>query len=289
MTGALYLVATPIGNLEDMTFRAVRILREADEIAAEDTRNSRKLLTHFDIHTPMTSYHEFNRYDKAKLLVEHMRSGKSVALITDAGTPGISDPGEVLVAECYTAGIPVIPVPGACAAVNALISSGQSTRRFAFEAFLPREKKERRTVLQELAEESRTIVLYEAPHHLTGTLKELYETLGDRSLTLCKELTKKHESFLRTTLSEAQELFREDEPRGEYVIVLQGKTAEEREMERKKSWEEMSIPGHVAHFVAQGMSEKDAMKAVAKERGIPKNEVYRELLKQKDAEETEEF
>ena len=282
MTGVLYLVATPIGNLEDMTFRAVRILREADEIAAEDTRNSRKLLTHFDIHTPMTSYHEFNRYDKAKVLVEHMLAGKNVALITDAGTPGISDPGEVLVEECYRAGIQVIPVPGACAAVSALISSGQSTRRFAFEAFLPREKKERREILDTLSDESRTIVLYEAPHHLKGTLEDLYEALGDRSITLCKELTKKHESFRKTTLKEAVASFQEEEPRGEYVLVLQGKTAEERAEERRKSWEKMAIPQHVLMYISQGMTEKDAMKAVAKERGIPKNEVYRELLKEKE-------
>ena len=279
MTGILYLVATPIGNLEDMTFRAVRILKEADEIAAEDTRNSRKLLAHFDIHTPMTSYHEFNRYDKAKVLVQHMLDGKNVALITDAGTPGISDPGEVLVEECYAAGIPVVPVPGACAAVNALISSGQSTRRFAFEAFLPRDKKERQRVLEELKKETRTMVIYEAPHHLKETLKDLEKTLGDRSLTLCKELTKRHEAFRKTTITDALGLFGEEEPKGEYVLVVAGRSRQEIEEEARSSWENMSISEHVASIMAQGTDEKEAMKQAAKERGISKSDVYREWVR----------
>ena len=279
MTGILYLVATPIGNLEDMTFRAVRILKEADEIAAEDTRNSRKLLAHFDIHTPMTSYHEFNRYDKAKVLVQHMLDGKNVALITDAGTPGISDPGEVLVEECYAAGIPVVPVPGACAAVNALISSGQSTRRFAFEAFLPRDKKERQRVLEELKKETRTMVIYEAPHHLKETLKDLEKTLGDRSLTLCKELTKRHEAFRKTTITDALGLFGEEEPKGEYVLVVAGRSRHEIEEEARSSWENMSISEHVASIMAQGTDEKEAMKQAAKERGISKSDVYREWVR----------
>ncbi len=279
MAGVLYLVATPIGNLEDMTYRGIRILKEADLIAAEDTRNSRKLLNHFDIHTPMTSYHEFNRYDKAKYLVERLAEGKTVAVITDAGTPGISDPGEVLVQECYRAGIPVVPVPGACAAVNALIASGQATRRFAFEAFLPREKKERRETLEELAEETRTIVIYEAPHHLKGTLEDLEGVLGDRELTLCKELTKKHESFRKTTLREALAFFREEEPRGEYVLVIAGRSRRDREEEKKAAFLEMSLEDHMQEYLRQGMSEKDAMKAVAGDRGVSKSEIYRQLLK----------
>lgn len=282
MTGTLYLVATPIGNLEDMTFRAVRILKEVDEIAAEDTRNSVKLLNHFDIHTPMTSYHEFNRYDKAKVLVGHMLEGKSVAVITDAGTPGISDPGEVLVQEAYRAGIPVVPVPGACAAVNALIASGQVTRRFSFEAFLPREKKERKRILTELQREMRTMVIYEAPHHLKETLKDLLDTLGDRPITLCKELTKKHESFKMCRISEALAMFSEEEPRGEYVLVIAGKPEEEVEREQRKTWEDLSFTEHLAVFTEQGMSEKDAMKAVARERGMSKSEVYRELLAERE-------
>ena len=281
MSGCLYLVATPIGNLEDMTFRAVRILQEADEIAAEDTRNSRKLLTHFDIHTSMTSYHEFNKYDKAEVLVQKMSEGRTIALITDAGTPGISDPGEVLVQRCYEAGIPVIPVPGACAAVNALVASGQGTRRFSFEAFLPQDKKERRQVLRELQAETRTIVLYEAPHRLVKTLEELAEVLGDRPVTICKELTKKHESFRKTMLREALEFFQEEEPRGEYVLVIAGKTREEQEQERQAQFEDLSIPEHMAHFLEEGMTEKEAMKAVAQERGIPKREVYQAWLEEK--------
>ena len=285
MAGTLYLVATPIGNLEDMTYRAVRILSEVDEIAAEDTRNSRKLLNHFDIHTPMTSYHEFNRYDKAKTLVGHMLEGKNVAVITDAGTPGISDPGEVLVQECYQAGIPVVPVPGACAAVNALVASGQGTRRFSFEAFLPREKKERRKLLEELARETRTMVIYEAPHHLKATLEDLVQTLGDRSVTLCKELTKKHETFQLTTLTQALALYSQEEPKGEFVLVIAGRPEEEIREEARQEWVEMSIAEHVQHYMTQGMSEKDAMKAVARDRGIGKSEVYREVVERKNREE----
>ena len=284
MSGILYLVATPIGNLEDMTYRAVRILQEADEIAAEDTRNSRKLLTHFEIHTPMTSYHEFNKYEKADVLIGQLLEGKTIALITDAGTPGISDPGEVLVRRCYEAGVPVVPVPGACAAVNALVASGQATRRFAFEAFLPQEKqdkKERRRMLEELSRETRTIVLYEAPHHLLGTLEDLAKTLGDRPVTLCKELTKKHESFLKTTLFAAVERFREEEPRGEYVLVIAGKPEEELRAEEASRWEQLSIEAHMKQFLGEGLSEKEAMKAVAAERGIPKREVYQAWLEVK--------
>ena len=194
MSGILYLVATPIGNLEDMTYRAIRILKEADLIAAEDTRNSIKLLNHFEIKTPMTSYHEFNRFDKADFLLEKLRQGQNVAVITDAGTPGISDPGEVLVKMCHEEGIQVVPVPGAVAGVNALIASGQDTRRFAFEAFIPTDKKECARVMEELSKETRTMVIYEAPHRLKKTLELLRKTLGDeRSISICKEITKKHE------------------------------------------------------------------------------------------------
>ncbi|HCA21779.1 MAG TPA: 16S rRNA (cytidine(1402)-2'-O)-methyltransferase [Lachnospiraceae bacterium] len=279
MSGILYLVATPIGNLEDMTFRAVRVLKEADLIAAEDTRNSIKLLNHFEIRTPMTSYHEFNKYDKADRLIEKLSEGQTVALITDAGTPGISDPGEVLVEKCYEAGITVIPVPGACAAVNALIASGQPTRRFAFEAFLPADKKERRAVIQELKNETRTIVLYEAPHRLVKTLKELRENLGDRELTLCKELTKKHESFARTTLDEAISAFEDEDnaPRGEYVLVIKGKSEEAVEAEKAAAWENISVTEHVEMYITGGMTKKDAIKQVALDRNLPKREVYAEV------------
>ena len=274
--GVLYLVATPIGNLEDMTFRAVKVLRDADLIAAEDTRNSRKLLTHFDIKTPMTSYHEFNRFDKAEVLIDKLSSGQSVAVITDAGTPGISDPGEVLVQMCVERGIEVVPIPGAVAAVNALIASGQKTRRFAFEAFLPQEKKELRNVLDQLRTEQRTIVLYEAPHRLRKTLELLEAELGSlRSITVCKELTKKHEKFLKMSLGEAVEFYKDTEPRGEYVLVIEGKPEEELNAEKKAQWEDMSLEEHLQKYIDEGMSKKDAIKTVAKERGIPKQEVYK--------------
>lgn len=274
MSGCLYLVATPIGNLEDMTFRAVRVLKEVDIIAAEDTRNSIKLLNHFDIKTPMTSYHEHNKYDKATVLVEKLLEGQNVAVITDAGTPGISDPGEELVKQCYEAGINVVPVPGACAAVNAVIASGLPTRRFAFEAFLPADKKERRFILEELVSETRTIIIYEAPHRLVKTLKELLETLGNRRVTICRELTKKHETFFLTTLEEAIAHYEETEPKGECIIVMEGLSREAILEEARGQWDGMSIEEHITHYISQGTDKKDAVKLVAKDRGIPKREVY---------------
>ena len=236
MAGQLYLCATPIGNLEDMTFRAVRILKEVDLIAAEDTRNSIKLLNHFEIKTKMTSYHEFNKVEKARYLVEKMKEGLNVAVITDAGTPGISDPGEELVRQCMEAGITVTSVPGACAAVNALIISGRPTRRFAFEAFLPADKKERREILDKLENETRTMIIYEAPHRLIKTLTELLEVLGDRKLSICKELTKKHETVVSTSIKEALKTYEEKEPRGEYVLVIEGKTFEELKKESQEEF-----------------------------------------------------
>lgn len=278
--GKLYLCATPIGNLEDMTMRAIRVLREVDLIAAEDTRNSIRLLNHFDIKTPMTSYHEYNRIEKAYTLIEKMREGKNVALITDAGTPGISDPGEDLVRLCYEAGIEVTSLPGACACVTALTLSGLSTRRFCFEAFLPSEKKERAEVLEELKTETRTTILYEAPHRLVRTLKELMETLGDRRVTICRELTKKHETAFQTTLASAAAYYEANDPKGECVIVMEGRSRQEMKEEAQKSWEEMSIPDHVDMYEQQGMDRKEAMKRAAKDRGMSKREVYAALLEQ---------
>ena len=276
MAGILYLVATPIGNLEDMTFRAIRILKEADLIAAEDTRNSIKLLNHFDIHTPMTSYHEFNRYDKAEVLLDKLRAGQNIALITDAGTPGISDPGEVMAEKCIDEGITVVPVPGAVAAVNALIASGQGTRRFAFEAFLPADKKERKAVLEELKGETRTMIIYEAPHHLLKTLKELSEVLGEgRSLTIAKELTKKHESFVKTTFAEAIKKFESEEPRGEYVLVVAGKPMEEKKAEAAAEWSSMTVEEHLRMYIDAGMDKKEAIKKVAADRNVPKSDIYK--------------
>ena len=283
MQGKLYLCATPIGNLEDMTFRAVRTLQEADLIAAEDTRNSIKLLNHFNIRTPMTSYHEYNKIEKAHYLVNQMLEGKHVALITDAGTPGISDPGEDLVRLAYEAGIEVTSLPGACACVTALTLSGLPTRRFCFEAFLPADKKERQEILEELKTETRTIILYEAPHRLVRTLRELQEALGDRRMTLCRELTKKHETAFATTLAGALEYYRNQEPRGECVIVLEGRSRAQMKAEEQRSWEEMDIREHMDLYLSQGMDQKAAMKAVAKDRGIGKRDVYRMVLEGKES------
>lgn len=278
MSGVLYLCATPIGNLEDMTFRAVRILKEVDLIAAEDTRNSIKLLQHFDITTPMTSYHEFNKIEKARKLLDMLHEGKSIAVITDAGTPGISDPGEELVAMCFEEGIEVNALPGAAACITAVTTSGQACRRFCFEAFLPKDKKERTRVLEEISGETRTIIIYEAPHHLRGTLVELREVLGDRSITLCRELTKRYEEKRRTTLEEAISYYETREPKGEYVLVIAGKSKEQVLQEQRSQWEEMSIEEHMEMYLSRDMSKKDAMKAVAKDRGVSKRDIYQALL-----------
>lgn len=280
MEGKLFLCATPIGNLDDITLRVLNTLREVDLIGAEDTRHSIKLLNHFQIKTPMTSYHEYNKIDKARYLVELMKTGKNVALITDAGTPGISDPGEELVRQCIDAGITVTSLPGPAACVTALTMSGLSTRRFCFEAFLPPDKKERSRILEELSAETRTIVLYEAPHHLAATLEELYEKLGERRISICRELTKKHEEAVCTTLSQALSLYQTAEARGEFVLVIEGKSAEEKEREKQKSWESITIAQHVERYEKEGMDTKSAMKAAAKDRGISKREVYQYLLKE---------
>ena len=278
MPGTLYLCATPIGNLEDMTFRVIRILKEVDLIAAEDTRNSIKLLNHFEITTPMTSYHEYNKYEKGRKLVERLLEGQSIALITDAGTPGISDPGEELVQMCYEAGVPVTSLPGAAACVTALTISGLSTRRFAFEAFLPADKKEREKVMEELERETRTTILYEAPHRLIKTLELLKDRLGEqRKITVCRELTKRHETAFRATLEEAAAYYKANEPKGECVFVIEGRSREEIEQEEKAKWEELSIEQHMEQYLAQGSSKKEAMKLVAKDRGVPKREIYNYL------------
>ena len=280
MSGTLYLCATPIGNLEDITYRVLRTLKEVDLIAAEDTRNSIKLLNHFDIHTPMTSYHEFNKIEKAYQLVAKLKEGQNIALITDAGTPGISDPGEDIVRICYEEGVPVTSLPGAAACITALTMSGRPTRRFAFEAFLPREKKERAAVLEELKSETRTMIIYEAPHHLVKTITELYDTLGDRQLTVCRELTKKHEEKLQTTFSSFLAYCETNEPRGEYVLIICGKSRDEITKEKQSSWEAMTIEEHMAHYESQGIDHKEAMKLVAKDRGVSKRDIYQALLEE---------
>lgn len=278
----MYLCATPIGNLEDMTFRVIRILKEVDLIAAEDTRNSIHLLHYFEINTPMTSYHEYNRIEKAKVLIDKMKDGKNIALITDAGMPGISDPGEDLVRMCCEEGIEVTVLPGACACVTALTLSGLPTRRFAFEAFLPFEKKERNVILEELKEETRTMIIYEAPHRLRRTLDDLYETLGERKATVCRELTKKHETALRSTLKELVEFYGENEPKGECVIIIDGKKRSEIKEEQVQKWMEMALTDHMKIYLEKGMSRKDAMKQVAKDRGTGKREIYQQLLEEEE-------
>lgn len=278
MAGILYLCATPIGNLEDMTYRCVRILKEVDLIAAEDTRNSIKLLNHFEIDTPMTSYHEFNKIEKAHTLLAALKEGKNIAVITDAGTPGISDPGEELVAMCYEEGIEVNALPGAAACITAVTSSGQACRRFSFEAFLPKDKKERARVLAEMQQETRTMIVYEAPHHLRATLQELYQALGDRSITLCRELTKRYEEKKKMTLAHAVDYYRENDPRGEYVLVIAGKSKEEVMQEEQSRWEDLTIEEHMQIYLDQDYSKKDAMKAVAKDRGVSKRDIYQALL-----------
>lgn len=280
MAGILYLCATPIGNLEDITFRVIRILKEVDLIAAEDTRHSIKLLNHFEIKTKMTSYHEYNRVEKAKILVKQLLEGKNIALITDAGTPGISDPGEELVRQCHEAGIQVTALPGACALVNALIISGQPTRRFCFEAFLPADKKERKNILGQLENETRTIILYEAPHRLLKTLEELLEVLGNRKMTLCRELTKRHESVFLSTIEEVLEYHRENPPKGECVLIIQGKSFQELKVESQESFLKMSLKDHMELYMNQGFSKKEAMKLVAKDRGVGKRDIYQQLLKE---------
>ena len=278
MAGKLYLCATPIGNLEDITFRVLRTLKEADLIAAEDTRNSIRLLNHFEIKTPMTSYHEYNKIEKAYQLVEKLREGKNIALITDAGTPGISDPGEDLVRICMEEGIEVTSLPGPAACITALTMSGLSTRRFCFEGFLPPDKKERTEILEDCREESRTMIFYEAPHHLKKTLQELAAVLGDRKITLCRELTKRFETVMPTTIFAATDYFETNDPRGEYVLVIEGKSYEEKKQEAQKNWLEMPVEEHVALYESQGFDRKEAMKKAAKDRGVSKRDIYQSLL-----------
>lgn len=292
----LYLCATPIGNLSDMSNRIIETLNEVDLIAAEDTRNSIKLLNHFEIKTPMTSYHEYNKYDKAAELIEKMQNGIDVALITDAGTPAISDPGEVLVKMCHDAGVKVTSLPGPCACITALTLSGLPTRRFCFEAFLPADKKERKEILEELKNETRTIIIYEAPHHLLNTLKELRLALNgdfsdeekknpelvnicDRRITLCRELTKKFEEVIPTTINDAISFYEENEPKGEYVLVIEGKDRLEIKKQEIEKWEEVSIEDHMKIYEDKGLNRKDAMKAVAKDRGVSKRDIYEYLNK----------
>ena len=276
--GTLYLCATPIGNLGDITERVLRTLEEVDLIAAEDTRNTLRLLNHFGIKKPLTSYHEYNKFAKAEELITKLRNGQNIAVVTDAGTPAISDPGEVIAAMCIEQGIRVTSLPGACALITALTMSGMPSRRFCFEGYLPADKKERRYILEQLKREERTTILYEAPHHLRGTLQELYDSLGDRKITLCRELTKKFEEALPMTLESAIVYYSENEPRGEYVLVMAGADRAALEEEKRVKFEEMSLEEHMAMYTDQGLSRKEAMKKVAADRGVSKRDIYKELL-----------
>lgn len=279
MSGKLFLCATPIGNLDDITFRVIDTLKSVDLIAAEDTRHTLKLLNHYDIKAKLTSYHEHNKFEKADELIVKLQAGENIALVTDAGTPGISDPGEELVKKCYEAGIEVTSLPGASAVTVALSMCGLSSRRFVFEGFLPSDKKERKEALDRIENETRTIVIYEAPHRILKTLKELEKVLGDRRIRICRELTKIHESVMVFTLSEAVNYFEENEPKGEMVLVIEGKSEESIAEEERTKWEQMTMEEHLQVYIEQGYSEKDAMKQVAKDRGISKRDVYEEIKK----------
>lgn len=280
MAGKIYLVATPIGNLSDISMRAIETLKNVDIIACEDTRNTIRLLNHFEIKGHLTSYHEYNKIDKAYELCEKVKEGNNIAFVSDAGMPAISDPGYELVDIAYKEGLEVTVVPGASAVVSALAISGISSRRFAFEGFLPADKNEKKEILTELSQESRTLILYEAPHRLLKTLKELFEYMGDRNIAIVREITKLHEEVLRGKLSDIIADYESEKVaiRGEYVMVIEGKSLLEKREERQKSFEEISIREHYEKYIAEGMDKKEAMKAVAKDRGIQKRDVYKELL-----------
>ncbi len=277
MAGTLYLCATPIGNLEDITLRTLKLLESVDVIAAEDTRNTLKLLNRFEIKTPMTSYHEHNKTGKGPVLINKLLAGENIALVTDAGMPGISDPGADLVKLCYEAGVSVTVAPGASAAVVALVLSGLDTRRFVFEGFLPMDKKERRLILQTLEREHRTMIFYEAPHRLLNTLEEMEGIFGtSRECAVIRELTKKFEEVRRESIGKQKEHFTENSPKGEFVLVIAGLSLEEQKREAQASWEEISVSEHIQRYLSQGLNEKDAMKQAAKDRGVSKREIYKE-------------
>ncbi|AKG36909.1 16S rRNA (cytidine(1402)-2'-O)-methyltransferase [Paenibacillus durus] len=280
-TGTLFLVATPIGNLEDMTFRAVRTLKECDIIAAEDTRQTRKLLSHFDISpSQLFSYHEHNKAASGPELIRYIIEGKNLALVSDAGLPAISDPGADLVALAVSEGIPVVPVPGANAALSALIASGLPTTTFTFVGFLPRERKDIRAVLTPLRAAQGTLLFYESPHRVVKTLAHLQEAFGNRRIVLARELTKRYEEFLRGTIQECAEWLAEHPPLGEYVIVVEGESKEEAKEADSAWWRPLSIEEHVAHYEAAGSTRKDAMKKAASDRGVAKRDIYNALLEE---------
>lgn len=281
MNGKLYLCATPIGNLGDITYRCVETLKSVDMIAAEDTRHTLGLLNHLNIEKPMTSYFEHNRKEKGEFLIAEMKSGKNIALVSDAGTPAISDPGEDLVKLCAENGIEVVPIPGAVAGINALITSGLSTGRFAFEGFLTVNKRGRNEMLEKLKNEERTMIFYEAPHKLLSTLKDMQGAFGDRKIALCRELTKLHEQILRITFTQAIELYEVNPPRGEFVLVVEGKSTEAIKEEQEALWQKLSIEQHIQMYLESGIDEKEALKKVAKDRGVSKRDIYSEYKTKK--------
>ena len=283
MAGIIYLVATPIGNLKDITMRALEILKSVDIVAAEDTRNTIHLLNYYGIKASMTSYHEYNKIEKAQVLVEQALAGKNIALVTDAGMPAVSDPGEDLVRIAYENGVKVSVIPGASASVSALALSGLPTRRFAFEACLPVDKKEREMVLEQMKRETRTMILYEAPHRLVKTLRLLMQVLGEeRKISIVRELTKLHEEVLQFRLGEAVKAYEEDglQPRGEYVLVIEGISNAEYIKEEQREWESLSIAEHVTFYEKKGMDHKEAMRMAARDRGVSKREIYQALLRE---------
>ena len=279
VSGRLYVVPTPIGNLKDITLRALEVLENVDLVAAEDTRQSLKLLNHFNIKKPLVSYHKFNENEKSENIIEILKEGKNVALVSDAGTPGISDPGSVIVKKCIEEGIEFDVLTGATAVTTALVYSGLDTTKFLFRGFLPRENKDRKSIIEDLKDREETLIFYEAPHRLIKTLEFLYENLGDRQIAICRELTKIHEEIIRRNLSEAIEYYRNKEPRGEYVLVVQGKSREEKRKEEEEVWRKLTIEEHIKKYMNEGISKKDAIKKVAKDRNIAKSEVYKYSLK----------
>ncbi len=278
--GALFLCATPIGNLEDITLRVLRTLKEVDIIAAEDTRHTKKLLNHFEIHKPLISYYEHNKVEKGKYLITQLEQGKNIALVSDAGTPAISDPGEDLVRLCITRDINVTSLPGPVAAISALILSGMSTKRFSFEGFISVSKKTRKEHLNALKNDTRTLIFYEAPHKLIGTLKDMIHVFGNRKVAIARELTKKFEEIIRCTLEEAIEKFDKQSPKGEFVIIIEGTNKQQLIEQKQKQWEDISVSQHIEMYCSQGLMNKEALKKVAKDRGISKREVYAWQLKE---------
>lgn len=275
MSGKLYLVPTPIGNLRDITLRALEVLNSVEVIACEDTRQSLKLLNHFNIKKSLLSYHQHNEQGRSENIIDRLKEGKDIAIITDAGTPGISDPGSVIVQKCIEEGIAFEVLPGATAITTALVYSGLDTTKFLFRGFMPRENKDRRPIIEELRARTETLIFYEAPHRLLDTLEFLEENLGNRKIAICRELTKLHEEIIRLSLEEAIRYYRDNSPRGEYVLVVEGKRESEIEQEERAKWESLSIEEHIKKYIDEGLSKKDALKQVSKDRNLPKSEVYK--------------